>query len=106
MTRPKYSYLPGYWNLKQYRKARSYAKKGFGIYPRLDGETMEPVMFVMCKNLRKLQILCSKYIQCPGYFIRTIKCKRYGYYYVRLVDFYLERWVKYMTRKDDWKLIR
>lgn len=98
---------PGYWNLAQYRIAKKQVVKGnVGLYPRLDGNTAEPVMFVMCKNLNKLQILCSKYIQCPGHFIRTIKRKRYGYYYVRLIDIYLERWVRYMKRHEDWKWVK
>lgn len=103
----KYTGEPGYWNLTQYRKAKKLALRGkFGFYPRLDKFTGEPVMFIMCNNLRKLQILCSKYVQCPGHFIRTIKKRRYGYYYIRIIDIYLERWVRYMRRRDDWKSIR
>jgi hypothetical protein len=105
LDKPHSCSLPGYWNLKQYRKAKSCVKRGKpGFYPKIcwDGKTS---LFVFHRSLERLQILCSAYIKCPRYFIRTNKRKRYGYYYVRLVEPYMERWIRYMNTHDDWKSV-
>lgn len=96
---------PSYWNLAQFRLARKRAIKGStGIWPKTDRRG-QLVIYVMHRNLHKLQILCSKYIECPGHFIRAQKKKRYGYFYVRLFDFYAAKWLKKMERDSSWKKV-
>ena len=95
------------YNLPAYRKALARVKTGkLGVYPKVDKKGRLE-FYLLHTNLDKMRFVCMNYAKCRCSFIRR-KCRKGSpskFFYVKLVDIYSDKWLKYVKHEEDWKKI-